>query len=226
MVFSISDATSSVNQEHIPTNERGNDEMNQITLKDARLNVGKSLEEAAAFAGVHPKHLKRMEEGEATVYLHVQAHLCKLYGISIEHVTTKQHVPNSSKEDNGMTEQRKFSRKAVWLATERHGERLEAIAAERIRLTKELADFQSMGRRRVEDMLVRVHELDDERDELIKPFREQLDKESQQKKVVDLERYVEMFGIGDIDELRAIINKVQNEKSHLLPSPKENVDVI
>jgi len=192
--------------------------MNQITLKDARLNVGKSLEEAATFAGVHPKHLERIEEGEATVYLHVQALLCKLYGISIEHVTTKQHAANYSKEVQGMSEQRKFSRKAVWLAMDsEHGDRLQEIAVERIRLTREVSNFQSMGRRRVEDILVRIHELDAERDELIQPFQQQLDNEALQentKPTVDLKKVIDHLQEAgyDMSGAYAIINPLLNSK--------------
>lgn|GEM_PF-6058276 len=63
--------------------------MNRISLKDARRNVGKSIEESAAFIGVHPKHLERMEEGKATVYSHTLVQLSKLYNVSIEHIALR-----------------------------------------------------------------------------------------------------------------------------------------
>jgi len=117
-----------------------------------------------------------------------------------------------------MQEQRKFSRKAVWMAMDsEHGDRLQEIAVERIRLTREVSDFRKMGKREVADKLYRISELDAERDALIRPFQEQLDREAQQEKVkltVDLRKVfnkLEEEG-HDMSGAYAIINPLLNGK--------------
>lgn len=70
-----------------------------------------------------------------------------------------------------MNEKRKFSRKTVWLAMDSdYGTRLNEIAAERIRLTRQISDYRNVGRSVYEYSLFRIYELDAERDTILSLF--------------------------------------------------------
>lgn len=78
--------------------------------------------------------------------------------------TNKDVITTSNK-------QRKFSRKAIFLATESiYGDRLLQITVERIRLTRMIIDSRNVPRRQYEDALLRISELDNERDAIIQKF--------------------------------------------------------
>jgi len=70
-----------------------------------------------------------------------------------------------------MIKQRKFTRKAVFLATEsEYGDRLQQITVERIRLTRQIIDSRSVPRRQYEETLLQIYRLDRERDAIIQKF--------------------------------------------------------
>lgn len=54
----------------------------------------------------------------------------------------------------------------------KYGERLLQITVERIKLTRQIIDSRSVPRRQYENMLLRIYELDRERDEIISKFEE------------------------------------------------------
>ena len=121
--------------------------------------------------------------------------------------------------------ERKFSRKTVWMAMDsEHGDRLQEIAVERIRLTREVSDFRKMGKREVADKLYRISELDAERDALIRPFQGHLDREAQKentKLTVDLRKLfnkLEEEG-HDMSGAYEIINQFIGSKKTAITQP-------
>lgn len=166
----------------------------KLTLYQMRINLGKSIKEVSNATGVSESTIRRYEKDATKSDSAYFYRLCKYYGVHPEHVyygyTVNGEIPVSNEEQS-----RKFSRKAVWMAMDsEHGDRLQEIAVERIRLTRKVSDYRKMGQREVSEMLYRINELDAERDELIKPFQQQLDDEAQQqnaKLTVDLKKVFE-----------------------------------
>jgi|GEM_PF-2216428 len=186
----------------------------KLTFYQARNNLGLSIKQVAEDTDISISTIKRAEQNNENMNLFYFHRLCKYYGINPSHIyvgeTKNGKIPNLLVRDEN-----KYSREAISLALQsEHAERLEDIEAissiMRLELTGD--NLQKQGARQAADKLYILMKLEAERDSILKPFQEQVE---QQKKVVDLEKFIEEFGIGDLDELVAIINTVKNEKSDI-----------